>query len=140
REPDQNRHNYQQDQRATHQTSPCSCNPEMRRYDRPAVAAYAGERLMKVNARTAGRRVSSTSLLALALAMPVATGSAQAPQVAAQVAAIVAPASASAPIYQPPPVETMPLANGFDVRLFEAMAQEIVANQRVPGLAMAIVH
>lgn len=95
---------------------------------------------MKVNARTAGRRVSSTSLLALALAMPVATGSAQAPQVAAQVAAIVAPASASAPVYQPPPVEAMPLANGFDVRLFEAMAQEIVANQRVPGLAMAIVH
>jgi beta-lactamase class C len=98
-----------------------------------------GNRTMKVNARSAGRRVSSTTLLALALAMPVATGSAQAPQLA-QAAATVVPASASAPVYQPPPVETMPLASGFDVRLFEAMAQEIVANQRVPGLAMAIVH
>ena len=34
----------------------------------------------------------------------------------------------------------MPLASGFDVRVFEAMAQDLVANQRVPGLAMAIVH
>lgn len=35
---------------------------------------------------------------------------------------------------------TLPLATGFDVRQFEAMAQQLVANQRVPGLAMAIVH
>lgn len=35
---------------------------------------------------------------------------------------------------------TMPLASGFDVQQFEAMAQQLVANQRVPGLAMAIVH
>ena len=34
----------------------------------------------------------------------------------------------------------MPLAAGFDVQQFEAMAQELVANQRVPGLAMAIVQ
>lgn len=34
----------------------------------------------------------------------------------------------------------MPLASGFDVQQFEAMAQQLVANQRVPGLAMAIVH
>src|SRR5690606_1073392 len=37
-------------------------------------------------------------------------------------------------------LQKMPLASGFDVRLFEAMAQDLVANQRVPGLAMAIVH
>ncbi|MCI4568664.1 serine hydrolase domain-containing protein [Lysobacter sp. CFH 32150] len=37
-------------------------------------------------------------------------------------------------------VHTMPLASGFDVRLFEAMAQRLVANQRVPGLAMALVQ
>lgn len=37
-------------------------------------------------------------------------------------------------------IQRMPLAQGFDVRLFEAMAQELVADQRVPGLAMAIVH
>ncbi|MGH8078376.1 MAG: serine hydrolase domain-containing protein [Lysobacter sp.] len=34
----------------------------------------------------------------------------------------------------------MPLARPFDVQQFEAMAQQLVANQRVPGLAMAIVH
>ncbi|MGY1424083.1 serine hydrolase domain-containing protein [Lysobacter sp. A289] len=33
-----------------------------------------------------------------------------------------------------------PLPTGFDVQTFEAMAQQIVADQRVPGLAMAIVH
>jgi beta-lactamase class C len=33
-----------------------------------------------------------------------------------------------------------PLAAGFDVRLFEGMAQQLVNRQRVPGLAMAIVH
>ena len=37
-------------------------------------------------------------------------------------------------------VETMPLARGFDVREFEAMAQALVEDQRVPALSMAIVH
>src|SRR5437868_5012670 len=41
--------------------------------------------------------------------------------------------------YVPPPPHTMPLAPGFDVRQFESIAQALVANQRVPGLAMAIV-
>jgi beta-lactamase class C len=40
----------------------------------------------------------------------------------------------------PADVQRLPLADGFDVRVFEAMAQDLVANQRVPGLAMAIVH
>lgn len=35
---------------------------------------------------------------------------------------------------------SIPLASPFNVRQFEAMAQQLVANQRVPGLAMAIVH
>lgn len=47
---------------------------------------------------------------------------------------------ASKPAYRAPVARAMPLANGFDVRLFEAMAQELVANQRVPGMAMAVVH
>ena len=34
----------------------------------------------------------------------------------------------------------LPLATGFDVPQFERMAQQLVAGQRVPGLAMAIVH
>src|SRR5688572_10154648 len=33
-----------------------------------------------------------------------------------------------------------PLGSAFDVMQFEAMAQQLVADQRVPGLAMAIVH
>ena len=44
------------------------------------------------------------------------------------------------PDQRPPPENVMPLAEGFDVREFEAMAEALVHNQRVPGLAMAIVH
>jgi beta-lactamase class C len=33
-----------------------------------------------------------------------------------------------------------PLSADFDVRQFEAMAQALVAEQRIPGMAMAIVH
>lgn len=49
---------------------------------------------------------------------------------------------AGIPAYQPDVAATdvLPPADGFDVRLFEAMAQELVANQRVPGMAMAIVQ
>jgi beta-lactamase class C len=47
---------------------------------------------------------------------------------------------AARPAHRAPAPAAMPLARGFDVRMFEAMAQELVANQRVPGLAMAIVH
>jgi len=35
---------------------------------------------------------------------------------------------------------SQPLPAGFDVRVFEAMAQELTYGQRVPGLAMAVVH
>lgn len=38
------------------------------------------------------------------------------------------------------PGQSRPLATTFDVTLLEAMAQDLVANQRVPGMAMAIVH
>ncbi|MCY7355106.1 MAG: beta-lactamase family protein [Lysobacter sp.] len=50
---------------------------------------------------------------------------------------------AQAPLPYAAPVSTpraMPLAPGFDVREFEMLAQELVANQRVPGLALAIVQ
>jgi len=46
----------------------------------------------------------------------------------------------SRPAYRAPVANVMPLAAGFSVPQFEAMAQELVANQRVPGLAMAIVQ
>lgn len=35
---------------------------------------------------------------------------------------------------------TLPLAQGFDVTRFEAIAEQIVAGQRIPGMAMAVVH
>ncbi|WP_202844246.1 serine hydrolase domain-containing protein [Luteimonas saliphila] len=50
----------------------------------------------------------------------------------------VHPSDRPAPL--PADIQRMPLADSFDVRMFEAMAQDLVANQRVPGLAMAIVH
>ena len=47
----------------------------------------------------------------------------------------------------PSPVRTQglvpnatPVADGFDVRQFEDMAQQLVASQRIPGMAMAIVQ
>lgn len=56
-----------------------------------------------------------------------------------------------APQYLPPtqphpyrtalaPQRVLPLAQGFDVAGFETMAQQLTVGQRVPGMAMAIVH
>ena len=42
--------------------------------------------------------------------------------------------------YAPPPARIQPVAGGFDVARFEQMAQALVANQRIPGLAVAIVQ
>lgn len=36
--------------------------------------------------------------------------------------------------------QTLPLAQGFNVASFETMAQQLTVGQRVPGMAMAIVH
>ena len=36
--------------------------------------------------------------------------------------------------------QVMPLAQGFDVKAFEAMAQQLTVGQRVPGLSMTIVQ
>ena len=47
---------------------------------------------------------------------------------------------ASIPGYLPPVEEVMPPSSDFNVRQLEAIAQELVANQRVPGLAMTIVQ
>ena len=44
--------------------------------------------------------------------------------------------TSATPVQPPAP----PLPGAFDVEMFEAMAQMIVTDQRVPGLAMAIVH
>jgi beta-lactamase class C len=105
---------------------------------------------MKGNARTSRSRpwraavallvpMASLALVSAAAQTPLRWESGQAAQPTPQVSAATTTPAASAPVAarQAP---GMPLASGFDVRMFEAMARELVANQRVPGLAMAIVH
>jgi beta-lactamase class C len=62
----------------------------------------------------------------------------------AQVATVetAAVARAPEPVVRSPAtaVASRPLAVNFDVREFEAMAQALVSGQRVPGMAVAIVH
>ena len=52
----------------------------------------------------------------------------------------VAPQQLPAPLPEPQAGDARPLPAAFDVRRFEAVAQEMVADGRIPGLAMAIVH
>ena len=114
------------------------------------------------------RRLGSVRLATLALLLPLAlastaqtSGDASRPATQAVSLATTSPAklsttpsqsSAPAPAsaasldstgrqiaYVPPPQHTVPLAPGFDVHQFESIAQAMVANQRIPGLALAIV-
>ena len=114
------------------------------------------------------RRLGSVRLATLALLLPLAlastaqtSGDASRPATQAVSLATTSPAklsttplqsSAPAPAsaasldstgrqiaYVPPPQHTVPLAPGFDVHQFETIAQAMVANQRIPGLALAIV-
>ncbi|MBJ6978632.1 beta-lactamase family protein [Luteimonas sp. MC1782] len=100
---------------------------------------------MKDAARTPRRLLLGAGLVACLTPMAVGTAaqtelrreaSSHVQSPPAQSRAVVADAS---PLL-PPGTKPMPLADGFDVARFEAMAQAVVANQRVPGLAMAIVH
>ncbi|HEY9400976.1 MAG TPA: serine hydrolase domain-containing protein [Luteimonas sp.] len=98
------------------------------------------------------QRLGTARLALLALLLPLALAStAQTPlrwnsaQSATQVATVTTVPLARAEsvpqriAYVPPPRRTTPLAAGFDVRQFETIAQALVTDQRVPGLAMAIV-
>jgi beta-lactamase class C len=100
----------------------------------------------------ASHRWRTHRLGALALLLPLALGSTaqtslrwQPSQPATRLATVVTPSMPVAPVsphqiaYAPPPAQAMPVADSFDVRRFEAMAQAMVADGRVPGLAMAIV-
>ncbi len=75
------------------------------------------------------------SVGALAFLLPVALGSGAGAQTQHALAAPAA--SVQAPVVMRNP---LPIADGFDVRQIEAMAQAIVADQTVPGLSLAIVH
>ena len=104
-----------------------------------------GIRPMKDAARTPRRLLLGAGLFACLT--PMAVGTAAQSELrwepSADVEAPPATASAATTGASPllaPGTKPMPLAEGFDVARFEAMAQAVVANQRVPGLAMAIVH
>lgn len=95
---------------------------------------------MKPDAKRRSRIVSRLSAIAFLLPMTLGTtaqtslrGTPSQHAAPGSHADVVAPA---APVRPPAP----PLPGSFDVRQFEAMAQALVAEQRVPGLAMAIVH
>lgn len=107
---------------------------------------------MKGNANRADPRPLRTSRIALvAMLLPLALGSAAQTPLrwntpathSGPAAAATATRGAPAPrqiAYSPPPQQALPPAAGFDPRQFEMMAQALVANQRIPGLAMAIVQ
>jgi beta-lactamase class C len=108
---------------------------------------------MKGNARSSRQRpwrarlavlsatAASLALVSAAAQTPLRWDATQPSQPsAAEAATAQPPAPAASTVARAPGPAAMPLARGFDVRTFEAMAQELVANQRVPGLAMAIVH
>ncbi len=92
-----------------------------------------------------GRLVALGFLLTLALASTAQTSLLGGDSKAA--IATAAPIAVSPPVLIPRAAPALPLKpaapalpNAFDVSIFEAMAQQIVADQRVPGMAMAIVH
>ena len=83
------------------------------------------------------RALSSLSLGLLAALLPVSLVSpAQTGTLAGSVQALPAPIADESPARP----RTSPLAPGFDVAGFEAIARHLTDNGRVPGMAMAIVH
>ncbi len=78
--------------------------------------------------------------LILSCLMTQALGSSAQPPLGWERPASAQAASRSGFIDRTPARNVLPLGSDFDVAKFEAMAQALVANQRVPGMAMAIVH
>ena len=105
---------------------------------------------MKEN-RRAGSHPSSPArpgrlrrrLLLAGLLAPLTLAAAQTPPAVSDAGMLPPPPRPFVPqqlAYQPGPTRVAALPAGFDARLYEAMAQQIVAGERVPGMAMAIVH
>jgi beta-lactamase class C len=102
------------------------------------------------------REVGAWRATLVGLLLPLALGSAaQTPLRWDGAANSVTPSPAATPVQAPAPTQVasaaatpsgglvpapMPVADGFDVRQFEDMAQQLVADQRIPGMAMAIVR
>ena len=94
------------------------------------------------------RRWHAPRIAGLAVLLPfalVSTAQDAAPAPAPQLATVVTTPPPAVPVaadqvsYAPAPEDARPVASGFDVARFEAMAQAMVADGRVPGMALAIV-
>lgn len=100
--------------------------------------------------RPAGRRLLAAKAGLIALLLPAAAGlSAQTPVVRwtadgalqpGQYGAVYSQKATMARIYPGQGLQVTPLAAGFDVASFERLAADLVAQGKVPGMAMAIVH
>lgn len=99
------------------------------------------------------REVGAWRATLVGLLLPIAVGSAaqtplrrdSPPQAATPSIATPAPAAAPVQVASAPRTTGLvpnptPVAAGFDVRQFEDIAQQLVSNQRIPGMAMAIVQ
>jgi beta-lactamase class C len=76
----------------------------------------------------------------VAALLPMALGSAAQSALKWQAPATQAPSASQVPVASLPQPITQKTARAFDVRSFEAMAQQLVAGGRIPGLAVAIVQ
>lgn len=95
---------------------------------------------MKEISRRRSRRMWQAGLILSCLMTQALGSAAQTPMRWEGKTAPQAPVSRSGYIDRSTAQNLVPLGSNFDVRQFEAMAQQLVANQRVPGMAMAIVH
>jgi beta-lactamase class C len=123
----------------------------------PQTQHTQGEWPMKAGTNRRSSRFGRARLATLALLLPLALGSTaqtplrwNTPQSATPVAMVTVPSTVRADnaptpagrqiAYAAPPRQIAPLPQAFDVARFESLAQAMVADQRVPGLAMAIVR
>ena len=97
------------------------------------------------------REVGAWRATLVAMLLPIAVGSAAQTPCSGQpphtTPSVTLPAQAPAPVQIASVPRTTglvpnptPVAEGFDVRQFEDIAQQLVADQRIPGMAMAIVQ
>ncbi|MFC5569773.1 serine hydrolase domain-containing protein [Lysobacter yangpyeongensis] len=95
---------------------------------------------MKEPSSRRSRRMWQAGLILSCLMTQAIGSSAQTPLRWEGKAAQAVPASRAGLIDRSNVRNSLPLGQDFDVARFEAMAQQLVADQRIPGLAMAIVH
>ena len=94
--------------------------------------------------RLPARRLIAAKLGLIAFLLPAAAGlSAQTPlrwNADNAQSGVYSPAATMAHVYPGQGLSLMPLAAGFDVAAYEKLAGDLVAQGKVPGMAMAIVH